>query len=270
VVGEVQSDAIKEASGLAASRVHEQVWYTHNDSGGTHHVFALNVDGSLKSTLVLDAIDATDWEDMAIAPATEGAVSQVLVADIGDNARIRSSVQIHRFSEPSELNEPEIHLTATSTEYVYSDGEAHDAEALLVDPLTQMLLGISKSSAGDSTVFAADLHNTDNAPVVLQELLTLNFGSQPLTGSTMLTAGDISPSGQWLLLKTYTHAWIWPRDGNESVANWLQRTPCAVPLQLELQGEAIAFSADNGAYHTLSEGTHVPLLRYNHLAHASD
>lgn len=269
VIGEVQSGAITEASGLAASRVHEEVWYTHNDSGGDSVVFAMSSDGALSTALVLDGVAALDWEDIAVGPTSDGSGSQVFVGDIGDNSHLRSSIQIHRFSEPTDLSEPEIHLTPTTTEYVYSDGAAHDAEALLVDPLNQTLLIVSKSSDGLSTVYTAGLQPQDG-PVTLQEVLTLNVGTDPLSGSTMITAGDISASGQWLLLKTYTHAWIWPRRGEEGTEAWLQQTPCAVPLQLELQGEAAAFSSDETAYHTLSEGTGVPLLRYNLLEHARD
>ncbi len=121
---------------------------------------------------------------------------------------------------------------------------------------------VSKSFTGDSTLYAVDLDALEDSPATLQEVLTLNFGSEALPGSTMLTAGDISASGRWLLLKTYTHAWIWPRLGEEPVEQWLARPACSVPLQLELQGEAIAFSADEMAYQTVSEGSHVPLLRY--------
>lgn len=39
--GTVTSNLITEASGICASRTHQDVLYTHNDSGDTHRIFAI-------------------------------------------------------------------------------------------------------------------------------------------------------------------------------------------------------------------------------------
>ena len=72
--------ALREASGLAASRRHAAVLYSHNDSGDGPHLYALNAtDGSLLAVYRVTregdgpaanrtAVDARDWEDMAVGP----------------------------------------------------------------------------------------------------------------------------------------------------------------------------------------------------------
>ena len=66
---------IHEASGLAASRRHAGVVYTHNDSGDGPRVFALSAaDGALLGEYEVRgrpgaaAVEAHDWEDMAVGP----------------------------------------------------------------------------------------------------------------------------------------------------------------------------------------------------------
>ena len=45
IPGILASDAIKEASGIAASRRVDDVWWVHNDSGDTARVFAISTNG---------------------------------------------------------------------------------------------------------------------------------------------------------------------------------------------------------------------------------
>jgi hypothetical protein len=79
--------------------------------------------------------------------------------------------------------------------------------------------------------------------------------------STLVTSADISQDGRLVLIRTYFSAFLFRREDGESVEACLSRAPCRVPLQIEPQGESIAFLADNLSYVTTSEGKH-PALHF--------
>ena len=62
------SHHIKEASGLASSRTHRGILYTHNDRGGNPEIFVIDsTSGHRLSTITVnvDHNSHSDWEDIA-------------------------------------------------------------------------------------------------------------------------------------------------------------------------------------------------------------
>jgi hypothetical protein len=117
---------IQEASGLAVSRRHPGVLWSHNDSGNAAVLFALNVSGAITGRVRVP-VRTRDWEDISAARC--GANDCLYLADIGDNQAARLTIQIYRIPEPApsdaETAPPEI-FNAT-----YADGP-HNAEAMFV------------------------------------------------------------------------------------------------------------------------------------------
>ena len=156
---------------------HADVLWAHNDSGDTARIFAIDLTGALRATVDVDVAKAIDWEDIAADGTT------LYVADIGDNQRARTEIFVYRVTEPA--------LTATSADAEkitlrYPDG-AHDAEALMVDPVGKQLVVVTKEAAGTSHVYTTPLA----APGPLQEQTTLSLGIGQL-----VTAGDIERDGR--------------------------------------------------------------------------
>ena len=81
-VGRVSSDPIKEASGLASSRVNANVLYTHNDRGDDARIFAIRSDGKHIATLNLKSALHVDYEDIAVGPGPLTDTSYIYVGDI--------------------------------------------------------------------------------------------------------------------------------------------------------------------------------------------
>src|SRR5262249_3978534 len=96
--GRVSEPALRELSGLAASRVHAGVYYAHNDSGDRARVVALDARGSALGEFRLAGATATDWEDIAVGPCPRG--SCVYLADTGDNDANRPEIALYRVEEP--------------------------------------------------------------------------------------------------------------------------------------------------------------------------
>src|SRR5690554_6324978 len=84
-MGELDNQAIDEASGIVASPRYPGFLYTHNDSGGDAEVFIIDTLGRSHATIQLEGAKNVDWEDIAIGPGKDPRSNYVYVGDIGDN-----------------------------------------------------------------------------------------------------------------------------------------------------------------------------------------
>ena len=57
---------LNESSGLGVSQAHPGVFWTHNDSGDEARVYALDERAMLVATVVVDGVEARDWEAMTL------------------------------------------------------------------------------------------------------------------------------------------------------------------------------------------------------------
>lgn len=265
--GRLASSLIDEASGIAASRDHADVLWVHNDAGNLPQLFAVNSSGALLAVYSLAGVTAEDWEDIALGPGPEGG-SYVYVGDIGGSLAPRSTVLVHRVREPTvdsarPLSAPVTLSDFETLELRYSDGGAYDAETLFVDPIGGEIYVVTKSENGEARFFVHD-PAAASAPASLELVATAVFGSEGIAGGGKeLTAGDIAPAGDKLVLRAARAAflWPWPQRG-AALQQVLETAPCKVILQVEPQGEAIAFAADGQGLFSLSEGARQPLYLY--------
>ena len=140
----LEDQRIFESSGLALSRRHQAVLWTHNDSGGEPALYAVGSDGRTLATLTLAGAEARDWEAMAAGRDDRGRPA-LFVGDIGDNNGVWPEVAVYRVAEPAELRDATV--PAARYRLRYADGP-HDAEALLVDPRSNRLYVATKEVAG--------------------------------------------------------------------------------------------------------------------------
>lgn len=247
-VGTVTNPAITEASGLVASRAHPGRWYTHNDSGDSARVFAIDDAGATVGELAVPGAAAVDWEDIARGPVASGGADRIYVGDMGDNVHVRASIHVYSFDEPSD---PAATIPAGSVhdlELRYPDGP-HDAEALLVDPRSGELVIVTKEYLGPGAVYRVSLPPTPSGSLTLSKVGTVRLSAgQPVTG------GDVSIKGDTALLRTYSSVWAFPRRKGEALSAALLRSPCAAPAPSEPQGEAVGLLPSGVGYRTISEG----------------
>jgi hypothetical protein len=276
----VASSEVIEASGLAASRIDDDVLWLHNDSGDTARFYAIDTAGRHIGTFSLgSSVEAIDWEDMAAGPGPDGDSGYLYFADIGDNAAQREEVYVYRVEEPevsTTTDTPTDNQVAEFDTFTlrYPDG-AHDAEVFLVDPETNDFLIITKELSGDpSTVYRAPLPESA-APFTMEDVGEIDFRSMtsnvtpPADAPALVlgvphlpTGGDISPNGDFIAIRTYGTVWIWPRPGDAPLWEAFNEPACEAPSELEVQGEAIAFDADGTGYFTVSEGQNPPLHHF--------
>lgn len=241
--------SINEASGVAASALHDGVYYLHNDSGDDPRFFATNCAGDDLGEFDVPMATAVDWEDIARGPCDAGHC--LFFADIGDNTETRTDYAVYRVTEPSAVGAGEHQLSSTKFPFLYPDG-SHDAETILVHPLTGEISIVTKlKEAGFSGVY------TFPTPLKPGEVVTLTKTGEVAapSGSVRITSGAVHPEALGVLLRTYTSLFFYPMTPSQTLAEALSATPCEVPVMLELQGESVTFTDDGRGYLTVSEQT---------------
>jgi hypothetical protein len=247
--GRIRVRNLGEVSGLVVSRKNPDVMWVHND-GDEKQVFAVTTAGQLVTRVRVE-VPLTDVEDIAIGPGPEEGVDYVYVGDIGDNTSSRPDIRLVRFPEPELKAIKDKKLDASGVEVFrlrYPDGP-HDAEALLVDPTTGDVFIVVKEDNRSRLYRVGEDRLKTDAPIVLELVGYLNVDD--------VSAGDISPAGDLIILRDEDRGWIWNRPSGSSVGDSFKRAPRPVLVRAAGQaqnGEAVGFAPDGKSYYTVSEG----------------
>jgi hypothetical protein len=226
---------VPEASGLAVSRRHPSVLWTHNDSGHAPELFALDTSGIMQGRVRLP-IRTRDWEDVSAGRCPAGEC--LYIADIGDNDFARPRVQVYR------VPEPELRARQTARPDVfnvtYPAGAPHNAEALFV--AGGRIFIVTKDRAGALYGSAEPLGR--NGDVALQRLGQLDLGA--------VTDAEASPDETSVAVRTSREVVIY-RTADLAAGKIDPRTRISIDGLGEPQGEAVALG-DTGMLYLAGEG----------------
>jgi hypothetical protein len=126
--GRLDHPAIREASGIVASRRHPGIFWVHNDSGNLPAIYAVKGDGSLVREYLVK-VPNIDWEDIAIDDQ-----GHLYLGDIGNNDGRLPIRAIHRIAEPDPGQPHRGGLVVEATSYYrFPPSGRFDAEGLFID-----------------------------------------------------------------------------------------------------------------------------------------
>ncbi len=236
-----------ESSGVAVSRTHPGVLWTHNDAGHDPVVFAMNLSGQILGAFSVQGADSRDWEDISLGrcPDVWSSESDCLyIGDIGDNQRRRSVYTIYIIPEPNPTSaEPAATITVAEVrrvDFVYPD-ERHDAEAMAVSPEGNVTI-VTKGRNGRTQVFVIHRALVEQAirqdrAVTPESQGTLPIDPVPPIGK-VVTGAAFSPSGRILAVRTYTEIYLYTVGEDSKLLP--PAVPCFVGI-IEPGGEAVDF-----------------------------
>ncbi|MFE1296889.1 TolB-like translocation protein [Streptomyces sp. NPDC058731] len=229
----LQDPRITESSGLAASRLHPGVYWTHNDSDDGPYLYA--VDGSTGRTvarLTLKGIGTPrDVEAISIGPGNE-----IYVGDIGDNFGGRwPYVWIYKLPEPKELKDQ----TVKATQYIVKyEGGPRDAESLLVHPKTGRVYIVDKHEDGGH-LFEGPARLSASGTNLFRPVAPVDLWA---------TDAAFSPDGEHLAVRGYFGGIAYDWNGGK-----IKKTG-RLDVPLQRQGEGVTYSADGKKLLYSSEG----------------
>ena len=210
---------LTEISGMAASLMHENVVWVHNDSSDAARLYALDLQTcDTVSELRLRGVQARDFEGLASTRNARGRAA-LWVGDIGDNRDSWPSVTLHRVWEPKTLGTRSRRVK--SWDFTYPD-RPHNAETLMVSGRSVWVATWQLATGG---VYSVPLRRTVASAERLDDV-------GPLT-----TDGSIHPDERGYVLRDYldVHFYVGLPPGRK-VATF------ALPRQV--QGEAITWTSD--------------------------
>jgi hypothetical protein len=222
---------IPEASGLAVSRRHPGLLWSHNDSGNAAVLFALDNAGTMRGRVRVP-IHTRDWEDISAARCLSSEC--LYIADIGDNGQARRQIQIYRVPEPApddaETAPPEVFNAA------YADGP-HNAEAMFV--IGADLFIVTRDRVGG--IYRSTL--AGGRELTFQRIGQLGLGS--------VTDAEASPDERFVVVRTSHEAVVYRTHDLITGGNVPYRR---IPISglKEAQGEGVAL--DGHMLYLSSEG----------------
>ncbi|MGW1953856.1 WD40 repeat domain-containing protein [Streptomyces sp. NPDC001920] len=228
----IKDPRITESSGLAASRQHPGIYWTHNDQDEGAYLYAVDSGtGETVATITMTGVGTPrDVEAVSVGPD-----NQLYVGDIGDNDGVEwPYVWVYRLPEPKTLKD----RTIRATQYVvkYSDGP-RDAESLVVHPKTGRVYIIDKQEDGGH-LYAAPAELSPSGTNVFEPVAPIDLWA---------TDAAFSPDGRTLAVRGYFGGIAY--DWNGGKPKRLERI--SVPLG---QGESVSYSRDGSKLMLGSEG----------------
>jgi hypothetical protein len=263
---QLPDSVLHEPSGLAASRVNPDVQYVHSESDVEGMVAVSTRDARVLGTFDVAIPHQWDWEDIATGPCPSG--SCIFAGDIGrSNGKPNppSTFAVYRVAEPDlAAGQTSGTLTGDWFRFRYPDAP-HNAEALMVHPVTGRIYVVTKEQDGQSGVYAFPTtlpEASDTTVTTLTRVATLHVptwtgdadDTHAATWYAQVTAAAIHPASNRFLIRTPYKVYEYRGTPGGSFESALTATPVALTAPTgEGQGEAVEYAPDGSAYYTLSE-----------------
>ena len=231
-IGRLDHPAIREASGIVASRKHPGVFWVHNDSGNPPALFAVRRNGSLIRAFSV-GVPNVDWEDVALDDS-----GHLYIGDIGNNDTRLPLRAVYQLDEPDPFQEPKEKrplAVLTACYYRFAPGNRFDAEGLVVAKGQALL--VSKTFDGrDAEIHAIPFNPPAQLfkPAIPERVGSLPGFTKPVTGASL------SADGMRLAVCSLDAVGVYEKSDK---AAW--KRLAIRPFRCDDQVEAIAWDGDD-------------------------
>lgn len=230
---------LEEVSGMEYVTDSKTLWVVE-DSGNRSVIYGLDAAGNRTTTVEL-GVPNRDWESLAA-----DAEGNLYVGDFGNNSNNRKDLTIHKILAGS-LKSNAAPVAATTTFYYPQQqnfppkkSEAfYDAEAFLEHNGYFYIFSKNRSSKFDGTL---SVYRVPNKPGNYPTELLGQLRTCGEKGACAVTAADISPDGNTIVLLTEDSIWLLEGfDGTNVEGKNLKR----LPLGHASQKEGVCFKDDD-------------------------
>ncbi|HRP02121.1 MAG TPA: hypothetical protein PLE30_05670 [Candidatus Kapabacteria bacterium] len=250
-LAKINNSNLKEISGMAESRIYNDILWVHNDSDDKPRIFALNLKGEILAEVYLKNALNYDWEEIKIVVDQQDNKPLIYIADTGDNLLNRNDCKFYVLQEPIiDTNKRNVKTEVDSYRVInfqYQD-KPHNCEAFFVDNNVIHLLTKSDSLSKYYTISNPSFSNNNIANYQLDTKLGQYRTRFPMSS---IVGADLSKDKQHLLIKSYDSIYYY-----KNIDDWkatFVTEPLFVNYVPEIQGETVAWKSDNSGYWTLSE-----------------
>lgn len=199
---------IFESSGIVKSRVYQDVYWTHNDSGDIPRIFPVTGEGDivkprfalLYNGIIIHNAKNNDWEDITVDNK-----GNLLIGDIGNNNNGRKNFRIYIIREPSPFDLVKVKV---SQEILFYYPDKKDSKSKIDNINAEAIFWASdkvyilnKLSKGKYTdLYCLESFDQDKSnPLSLKG--SFNFHGR-------VTGADATIDGRRLVVLTYKGIWL--------------------------------------------------------------
>ena len=248
-MGDLENEQLNEASGLAAARQNQGIYFSINDSGNAPQLFAFHADGRHVRSWIVDYSESHDFEDLA--SFTYEGQQYVLIADTGDNLYWRPEVRLLVIPEPDLGGVGDDSLApAWVIRFSYPDGQ-RDVESVAVDEAEERIYLISKRRVPPE-LFSLPLRPKGTLITAkyegrleqLPQPSARDLREDPNWGRYRSSPTALAMQGRTAIVATYRDSYLFSKGKGESWAEAFRGTPQRVALPDIYGLEAAAFDVD--------------------------
>ena len=218
--GQYTHPAIRESSGIVASRQFDGVYWTLNDSGNPAALYATRLNGELIQEISVQGSQNFDWEALGIDDQ-----NQLWIGEIGNNSRLRTDLKLVVIAEPNPFTDIKAKVVANYP-YQYPN-ENVDAEGLFVADGVPYIVSKERERA---TLYRFPTLKTDTQHILER------VGE--FAEAKWVTGAGLSTDGTRLAVCTYDTLWVYHGTAG-NFTQMIQGTPWA--LRHNFYGEAVCF-----------------------------
>ncbi len=190
-IATLDTQVVREASGIVKSRRHPGIFWTHGDSGTSPEIFAFRDTGEVVARVRLSGAPNSDWEDIAIDHE-----DNLYIGDIGNNRQIFPARFIYVLPEPDPAADHSEPLPWSRRWKFKYPQERFNAESLYVRNGHMFILNVGEKAKPTIYRLVPTADDECELQVVAQLPVWLAQGA------------DVSPDGRWLVVCTGAAAWL--------------------------------------------------------------
>jgi hypothetical protein len=249
---------LSEASGITRDPRRADLFWLHNDSGNDAVLFAVDSTGEVVGQVAVEGTASRDVEDIAVARCPEGWC--LYYGDIGDNMAVYEQIYVSRLplpELPANAGDPLPPVSPLASYTLVYPGGPRDAETLFVDADRGELGIVTKGRDGKVDLYVADLETleTVDGPVTLKRVGGLDVPISADVTALWVTAGDLSPDGRRLAVRSYVSLYLFDWAGSTAFDTLVTPVSAGLGAADEPQGEGLTFALDGTRIYLASEGT---------------
>lgn len=235
---------LKENSGLEIIPGSKLFWFIA-DSGNKDHIYGVNKKGSIIEDIKIKGAKNRDWEDLASDEA-----GNLFIGDFGNNSNARKNLVIYRIPNPSSGKKDQ-EIKAEKIEFSYPEqkkfppknkNRLYDAEAFFYFNNHLYIFTKNRTNPFNGVILLYRIpatKGTHKATLISE----ITLCAKPK--SCMITAADISPNQEKVVLLAHDRIWILTEFDQD---DFFSGTITEIPLEHYSQKEAICFKTDDLLY----------------------
>lgn len=234
---------LKEVSGIQKSLSSDVIW-TIEDSGNANEIYAVDLNGTIKKTILVEDLKNNDWEDL-----TSDKEGNLYIGDFGNNSNTRKDLSIYKI-DSKLLDSTTVKSTYKVSFYYPEQTEfppkkkqfLYDCESFFEFNNNFYLFTKNRSKAFDGTTL---MYKVPNKPGHHKAVLLGKYKTCGTYSTCAITSSALSPDAKKMVLLAHNQIWLFEDFNGDA---FFDGKVTALSLDNYTQKEGLCFKDNTSIY----------------------